>query len=347
MDAATKLLDWYDRNHRSLPWRGTRNPYRIWVAEVMLQQTRVETVIPYYRRFVERFPTVAHLAGADEAAVLAAWSGLGYYRRARNLLRAARVIVAAGGFPRRARGLQQLPGIGSYTAAAIASIAFGERTPVLDGNVIRVLARRLAAGDDPRRAAARRRLADAALELLAPDRPGDSNQALMELGATVCTPRRPACPACPLEADCVAARQGRAEDYPLARPAPRPAKVTGVVAVVRREERLLLFQRPADGGLLAGTWELPWVCAEGCRAEDALSERYGGRWRLRAALGRIRHSITSRRFDLAVREARHEAGALGASQEAAWFSWEEIRELPISAMVVKVGDCVENGGRSA
>lgn len=191
LSTPARLLAWYDRIRRDLPWRRTRDPWAIWVSEVMLQQTRVETAIPYFERFLIRFPDPAALAAAPIEEVLAQWSGLGYYRRARQLHGAAREVVERGGLPRSSAELERLPGIGPYTAAAIASIAFGEPVPVLDGNVVRVAARLSAEPEDPSRAAARGRLLAVAATLLEISRPGDSNQALMELGATVCLPKSP------------------------------------------------------------------------------------------------------------------------------------------------------------
>src|SRR4051794_5968079 len=191
MRRADPLLAWFDRHRRDLPWRRSSDPYAVWLSEVMLQQTRVETVLPFYHRFLARFPTVEALAAAELSEVLALWSGLGYYRRARQLHAAAREIAAAGGVPATLQGLLALPGLGAYPPAAVARIAFGVAAPVMDGNVGRVLPRCLAPGEDPRPSGGRRQLLPAAAELLGPRRPGDSNQALMELGATLCSPRNP------------------------------------------------------------------------------------------------------------------------------------------------------------
>lgn len=211
------LLAWYDAFHRDLPWRRDRDPYRIWVSEVMLQQTRVDAVEPRYLQFLERFPTVDALAAATEEEVLAEWSGLGYYRRARQLHAAARQRVAGGEWPRDAAGWRRLPGVGEYTAAAVASIAYRESIPVVDGNVSRLMSRlhglRQRQQDS---SGGRRRLAVLAAAWLDPDRPGDSNQALMEIGATLCTPRRPRCPSCPLAVGCVARQSGAPEQFPRA-----------------------------------------------------------------------------------------------------------------------------------
>ncbi len=354
MAARDDLLSWYDRHRRDLPWRRDRDPYRVWISEVMLQQTRVETVVPYYRRFLERFPDVHALAAAPLEEVLARWSGLGYYRRARQL-HAAAGRIAREGFPETAEAWRELPGIGEYTAAAVASIAFGEAAPVLDGNVERVTARLLALDEDPKRAAPRRRLREAAAALLDPERPGDGNQALMELGARICTPRSPECPRCPLGPGCEARRLGEPERFPAPRERRRAVRLRRVVAVVERDGRRLLFRRGAQEELLAGFWELPWT-GEGTRegagkgwdngAGDAaalLARRYGGRWRLGERVGEVRHGITHRAFELEVRRAEVEgAGAVAEGREAGWFTPEEIGGLPTSSMVGKVLGVIRN-----
>ena len=245
-----RLLAWYDANARDLPWRESRDPYPVWVSEIMLQQTRVAAVIAHYHEFVRRFPTVAKLARAREASVLAAWSGLGYYRRARMLHAAAKKIVQelGGGFPQDSAGWRELPGIGRYTAAAIASIAFGESVAVVDGNVERVLQRflgRRMVGEEFWRAAE---------ELLDRQRPGDFNQAMMELGATVCTPRAPACLTCPVVEIC--ATRG---EIAGSLKAPRQKKREIHYALDFRDGKVFLVQRGRDARLMAGMWELPEV----------------------------------------------------------------------------------------
>lgn len=344
--SARELLEWYDRHRRDLPWRRTRDPYPVWLSEVMLQQTRVETALPYYERFLERFPTVEALARAPLEEVLALWSGLGYYRRARQLHGAAQRI-AAEGFPETAAGWRELPGIGEYTAAAVASIAYGEAVPVLDGNVERVTARLLALDGEVKRAAVRRRLRSAAAELLDPERPGDANQALMELGARICTPRSPKCLVCPIEARCQARRRGDPERYPRPRERRTPRRIRGVVAVAQREGRHLLFRRGEGEGILAGFWELPWVelresGGDGAGAAAALGERYGGDWRLEEAVGEVRHSITHRAFRIEVRRAEVSAGdGVAEGREAGWFTREELAALPTSSLVEKILEVVE------
>ncbi len=219
-----RLLAWFRRSKRDLDWRRTRDPYRIWLSEIMLQQTRVAAVIPYYRRFLARFPSVHSLARARLNSVLRHWAGLGYYSRARNLHRAAKQIVRehGGKFPRCLEQALALPGVGQYTAAAVLSIAYGQPLAVLDGNVARVLVRLAAANGEIREPRLWRRLADAASGLLASEAPGDWNQAMMELGATVCTPRSPRCEECPVAHWCRARILGVADSMPAARSKPRP-----------------------------------------------------------------------------------------------------------------------------
>ncbi len=337
MRNARKLLRWYERAGRDLPWRRTRDPYAIWISEVMLQQTRVETVLPYYERFMERFPSVEVLAAAELEEVLGQWSGLGYYRRARWLHQAARRIAQEGGeFPRSLEGLRALPGVGTYTAAAVASIAFGVAEPVLDGNVVRVLARRLALSQDPRRAPTRRRLLTAARALLDPARPGDSNQALMELGSTICRPRAPDCVSCPLSEGCRGRERGDPERYPPPKPRRRTQRIQRLALMARRGNRLLLVQRPEQSALLAGLWELPWVEIDGGRPEKALAARYGGSWSLGSPLGRLRHGITHRVLEVELLEGTlRDGSAVAEGVEAGWFGPAELESLPVSSLVTK------------
>ncbi len=335
---ASALLAWYDRERRELPWRSTAEPWAIWVSEVMLQQTRVETAVRYYQRFLDRFPTPAALATAPVDEALRLWSGLGYYRRCRQLHEAARRVVAAGGgLPRSAAALAELPGVGPYTAAAIASIAFGERVPVLDGNVVRVLARRLALALEAGRAADRRRLAAAAGELLDPRRPGDSNQALMELGALVCTPRAPRCEICPLATGCQARASGRPESFPAARPRPAPRRVAQVVAVVEHAGRWLFLRRPETKTVLPGLWELPTVEAGAESVEGALAVQFGGHWRVGQELARVRHTITTRRLEIRAHAAeRSESGEVAEGWEAAWLAPAEALDFGLTGATRKL-----------
>ena len=253
------LLAWYDRSHRKLPWRDSRDPYAILVSELMLQQTQVKTVVPYYLRFMKLFPTLQALAMAPEEKVLLAWQGLGYYRRARNLQAAARQIVEEfhGEFPNTPTGIRALKGVGAYTSAAVASIAFGLNQACLDGNVIRVLTRILAFEGDVGRQAVLKRLRDTAQELIDPRRPGAFNQAMMELGATVCTPRSPCCLVCPVNRFCASFQTGSdPELLPRKEKRVRPSKIGFRCLFLFSGERFLLCRRP-EQGLMAGMWELP------------------------------------------------------------------------------------------
>jgi A/G-specific adenine glycosylase len=336
---AAKLLSWYRANRRDLPWRRRSDAWSIWVSEVMLQQTRVEHVTAYFARFLDRFPTPAALASAPLDEALALWSGLGYYRRVRLLQRAAaRVVEAGGDIPREVASLRRLPGVGDYTAAAVASIAFGVPVPVLDGNVARVLTRRLAQAGDWRRPALRERLRAAAAALVDAQAPGDSNQALMELGATVCTPVAPRCAACPLRAGCVAHERGEVDRYPSARARPASRRVPLVMLRVECDGRVLLLRRADDEELLAGTWELPWVEGGARGAAARLARRYGVRFALGEDLGSVRHAITTRRIVATVRRAALLNGGavtVAEQREARWATRGEIATLPVSSLVRK------------
>lgn len=296
------LLAWYEAVKRDLPFRRTRDPYAIWVSEVMLQQTRVDTVVPYFERFLSRFPTVLHLADAELDDVLPLWSGLGYYQRARQLHRAARAVrdEHGGSFPRDAAGLRTLPGVGAYTAGAIASIAHGERTPLVDGNVARVLARLFAVTEEVRSAKGQRLLWALAARLVPARSPGEHNQALMELGATLCTPQKPRCEDCPVAASCAAQREGRQAELPVVGKSKAPEAVALVAVVLRAGGRVLLGKRPPKG-LFGGLWEPPMVPA--ADAESAREALVGLGLPLPAALvakGSARHVLSHRVFSLEV-----------------------------------------------
>ncbi|MEK6799210.1 MAG: A/G-specific adenine glycosylase [Planctomycetota bacterium] len=255
-----KLLSWYDRRRRDLPWRRrAHDAYAQWVAEIMLQQTRVETVMHYYEPFLQRFPDVAALALADRSQVMKAWEGLGYYRRALHLHEAARVVHRRGGeLPRRLDEWRELPGVGDYTAAAIASIAQGEAVAAVDGNVARVVARVAGVTEDVRSRDGLRTIRALGERFLSRRRPGDFNQAWMDLGSIVCTPRFPHCPQCPLRANCSAARLGRQDEIPVRAWRTKPRTLHLVVAAFPNADRLLMRRRP-EGGLWSGLWELPSV----------------------------------------------------------------------------------------
>ena len=322
-----RLVAWYRRGRRDLPWRRTADPYRIWVSEIMLQQTTVRAVIPFYERFLRRFPTVRALASAPTSDVLAAWSGLGYYRRARNLRAAARIIVRKHRerFPQRLEDALALPGVGRYTAGAVLSIAYGARLPVLDGNVARVLSRlHLVRG--ARSAGRERRLWTIAAGLVAAaPSPGDLNQALMELGATVCTPAGPACARCPLSRRCAARAAGLQDTIPPIRRVRSPVEIRTDVALVSRGGRYLLRRR-ADRELMRGLWEFPTI------GPDAGSDG------LRVARGEmvasVRHTVTYRRLRVRV----HRALLLAEPPRGRYrfVAPRELSRLPTSSLVRKI-----------
>ena len=300
------LLAWYDANARDLPWRRTRDPYAIWVSETMLQQTRVDTVIPYYTRFLEHFPDLASLARADLESVYSLWTGLGYYSRARNLHSAAQSVVAdwGGALPDQAESLRELKGIGRYTAGALASIAFDREEPIVDGNVIRVFARLVGIREDVGERKVIDRFWNLASELVAGPRPGDLNQALMELGATVCTPRKPACEGCPLESPCVARAQGDPASLPIKKKRTAVRRVEATAGWIERRGRVLGVQRP-EGGLLGGLWELPGGDLQPGEAPEAglrrcLAESLGLEVTGLETAGTVEHLFSHRRLRLHV-----------------------------------------------
>src|SRR5437660_7795752 len=256
-EVRSRLLAWYAANRRDLPWRRTRDPYRILVAEYLLQRTRIASGTPYYERFLTRFPTVHDLAAASLDDVLAVWEGLGFSGRAKRLHAAARVIVVehAGKVPPSYEGLAALPGIGPYTAGAIASIAFGIAAPAVDGNVLRVLARLFRIREDVTSVVVRRRIAELAATLVSPDAPGAFNQAIMELGATICTPTNPACDRCPLENRCLARAAGEEQQIPISAPRKKLRAVPVAFALIEANGRVLLVRRES-GTLLDGLWAL-------------------------------------------------------------------------------------------
>lgn len=298
------LLAWYRRCARDLPWRRTRDPYRVWLSEIMLQQTRVETVLPYYRRFLARFPMLPSLAAADLHEVLELWAGLGYYARARHLHRAAHLLAtgAARGFPDSAEQWRNLPGVGRSTAAAVASIVYDEPAAVLDGNVKRVLARLFAVERPLEESATQRRLWRWADQLLDPRSPGDHNQAMMELGARVCTPRNPECSRCPVRSCCRALRRNLQNHLPRPRTKKAPPLIRMAAAAVRQRGRFLMIKRPADGPL-AGHWQFPAFEIDGPRAiADELLIRLRQTCKLHAVvsceLGLVKHAFTHRRYEI-------------------------------------------------
>jgi A/G-specific adenine glycosylase len=310
-----RLLKWYDEHQRELPWRNATDPYPVWISEVMLQQTQVQTVIPYYLKFLEHFPSIAALAQADTDALLRLWAGLGYYSRARNLQKAARTILDqfGGVFPENYSEVLALPGIGRYTAAAIVSIAFGQTRAVLDGNVSRVLARLLRISGDPKSSAVQNRLWAAAQQLLPGARPGDFNQAVMELGATVCSPRQPRCLLCPWTQQCLARQQGLQELLPEKAPREKARRSLQAAVVIRHRGRFLIVRR-SDQRLLKGFWEFPSTELRQKRSAAKMvarlaAETYGFDVGPVEPLTIVKHSITTRRIELQVFRAKLAVGA--------------------------------------
>ncbi len=298
------LLSWYASHARQLPWRGHPDPYAVWVSEIMLQQTRVEAVVPYFERWMEAFPTVAALAAASLGDVLTAWEGLGYYSRARNLHKAARIICSEydSELPRDAKKLRQLPGIGRYTAGAIASIAFGLDEAALDGNIRRVLARLFNVSEPARSPAGEKQLWVLAQTNLPAGQAGDYNQALMDLGATLCTPRAPDCPHCPLENQCQARLLGIQEERPVLKKKPIIPHYTVTAAVICRGELVLIAQRPLNG-LLGGMWEFPGGKQQsgeslpGCLTRE-IQEELGTEVHVGERIGTYQHAYTHFRVTL-------------------------------------------------
>ncbi|HOJ67994.1 MAG: A/G-specific adenine glycosylase [Candidatus Hydrogenedentes bacterium] len=332
-----KLLAWFCGEARNLPWRQTSNPYHVWVSEVILQQTRVDQGLPYYERFIARFPDVQSLASAPLEEVLKTWEGLGYYSRARNLHRAARLVVEAhqGVFPRTAAELALLPGIGPYSAAAIASIAFGEPVPAIDGNVRRVIAR-LFNYDQPintRQAEAFFR--ETAKSLLSPSHPGDFNQAMMELGARICVPRKPSCHLCPVAAGCLARIRGTADTLPRKNARPESPHHHVVVAVIEENGAYLVGRRP-EKGLLGGLWEFPGGKVQpGESLENALVRECREELEIEARpetlLATIDHAYTHFRVTLYFYRARRIAGTPvpRAHDALLWADRDTLRNLPM------------------
>ncbi|MBR1607585.1 MAG: A/G-specific adenine glycosylase [Clostridia bacterium] len=322
------LLSWYDQHKRVLPFRGVRDPYKVWVSEIMLQQTRTETVAGYYTRFLSLFPTVTVLADAPEEAVLKAWEGLGYYSRARNLHRAARVIAAqyGGVFPNEYEAIRALPGVGDYTAAAVASIAFGLPYPAIDGNLTRVISRVHGIREDVGIPSVRRQIEALARRHIDRDRPGDWNQALMDIGATVCVPGTPDCAACPLAGDCDARAADDADLLPVRAAAKPPVPVDVGVGLVTCGDRVLMGRR--DAALLRGLWVF-WL-EEGDSSREGMQKRLrslGLNVRFRADLGEARHVFTHRVWNM--RLYHFEAAQPLPLRDYTWVSAEALGDLPL------------------
>ncbi|MBM3131832.1 MAG: A/G-specific adenine glycosylase [Chloroflexi bacterium] len=330
------LVQWYAQNHRRLPWRETHDPYRIWVSEVMLQQTQVNTVIPYYHRFLDRFPTLQSLARADLQDVLKVWEGLGYYARARNLHRAAKEIAEEhdGQIPDAFTDFRKLPGVGEYIAAAVMSIAFDRPHAVIDGNVKRVFARLFRIETPVNSSNAQKAFRDIAGELLDSTDPGTFNQALMELGAMVCTPSNPRCGACPLMPFCRAHQTGSVSEYPGRAPSRTIPTQHIAVGAIRKGKRVLITRRKPEG-LLGGLWEFPGgKVREGESAEQAcvreIKEETGIDVEIIGRLTRVKHAYTHIKIVMDVFECRYLSGKvrLNGPVDSRWATIEELERFP-------------------
>lgn len=348
---ARKLLHWYSAQKRSLPWRADPQPYAVWVAEIMAQQTRLGSMLPFYKRWMRRFPSIRSLARSEEQDVLALWEGLGYYTRARNLRRAAQLIMKeyGGRLPSTVEGLRRLPGIGAYTAGAIASVAFGVDAPAVDGNAVRVLSRVFDVSETAESASAQKLFWRLAAQHLPPGRAADYNQALMDLGAQVCTPRQPKCAVCPIRADCRAAALGIQEQ--------RPVKLAGLItpqrhyaaAVVQRHGAVLVLQRPA-AGLLAGMWEFPnslMRSQRGARAalQKEMKKELGLALPFEKQLGEFHHAYSH--FSVRLQVFHHPLIGVRPKvitpRKHRWLPIRQLGSLPMGRLDRQIADVLQAG----
>lgn len=355
------LLGWYGEHARDLPWRRTADPYRIWVSEVMLQQTTVAAVVPYWERFLAAFPTVDALAAAPEADVLRLWEGLGYYSRARNLHAAAKVVADRGRWPDTADGLRELPGVGRYTAGAVASFAFGRKAPIVEANTLRLYARLLALRADPRSSAGQAALWDFAERILPEEHadpgPATVNQAVMELGGAVCTVKEPRCGDCPVSEWCGAFRENAQADIPVPKARPTITDVTEATVAVRRADGAVLIRRRGTDERWAGMWDFPRfeppaaLTAEVTAGEnprqialplddpagplrdwlaDAVHRQTGVRCEAGTAVREIRHGVTRFRIRLLCFTATRTGGRRLAGEELRWATAADLTDVPLS-----------------
>lgn len=332
-----RLLAWFDENRRELPWREShpRNPYHVWVSEIMLQQTRTETVKEYFCRWMEQFPTIKDLAQAPEEQVLRAWQGLGYYSRARNLHKAARQVMAEwdGRMPAEKKALAALPGIGPYTVGAILSMAFGQPTPAVDGNLLRVLARLYGVEEDITGTKGKKTITALAEEAVPGNRPGDFNEAMMDLGAEVCIPKHPRCGECPLTDDCQALKENKTEKLPVRRPKAVQKELAAACALVCREKRYLLHKRPSKG-MLASMWEFPMVLdPDPDRARAGLEQQLGTA--AGQELWHHKHVFTHQIWHMTAWKMT-EGCCPEESPDWAWFSPEEWDQVPLAGPHAKL-----------
>ncbi|MFQ3609303.1 MAG: A/G-specific adenine glycosylase [Chloroherpetonaceae bacterium] len=329
------LLQWFAKNKRDLPWRKTKNPYHIWISEVMLQQTQVATVIPYYHRFLEKFPTIKDLAEAQTDDLMKCWEGLGYYARARNLQDAAKTVLRehGGKLPQTREALQTLKGFGAYTSASVASLAFGEDCAAIDGNVLRVFARLYAIREDIRQPATKSKIDELATLNLPKGLAGEFNEAVMELGATLCTPKNPKCSACPLNQDCSAFQQNAVSSYPFKSPKPKIPHKEIAIGIVQRDDKVLIALRPPDG-LLGNLWEFPGGKREAhesleecCKRE--VEEETGLRVEVGERIAVVKHTYTHFKITLHAFLCTYRSGNAQpkSSQEIRWVELSGLNQF--------------------
>ena len=356
-----KLKSWYQKHGRELPWRNLEDPYRVWISEIMLQQTTVTAVIPYYERFFKRFPDVRSLAKSDQQDVLALWEGLGYYSRARNLHNAARVIVDVhdGVFPRSAVALQTLPGIGRYTAGAIASFAMGQSAPIVEANTLRLYARLLGMTYDPRTTAGQKLLWDFAEAILPKKNAGDVNQALMDLGSLVCTPQEPDCPNCPLLNFCDAAELGKQAEIPIPKQKTKITELQDICVAIRDGNKVLLRQRQPNERW-AGLWDFPRWTSQKTLPKLAVNllpkasleqsiiaeirERTGYEIDHGPLAEVIKHSVTRYRIELFCFTAKKVSGRKKSNEPLEWVPLKELDDRPLSVTGRKFAKRLQSGG---
>lgn len=343
---AQRLLDWYAANQRVLPWRSSQDPYAIWVSEIMLQQTRVETVLPYFHKWMARFPTVEALASADLEEVLNLWEGLGYYRRARYLHQAAQQLIdrTGGQLPTSKRALRELPGIGEYTAAAIGAFAYDQDTIALDGNLKRVLARLFDIDLELQSTEAVNRLRQLGQDILPTGKASDFNQALMDLGALICTPQNPGCSDCPLAEHCLAYAKGRQDELPVKRPKGSLPQVERAAAVLFKGDQVLLGRRPPDG-LLADLWEFPGLDLDKARAPQAqlanwLREEIGLKANGWQAQGTYRHAYSHFKVVVHAYLGQWQTGQPASSQhtQLRWVRRDDLEQYPMGKVDRLIAD---------
>lgn len=334
------LLTWYEAEKRDLPWRRTDNPYYIWVSEIMLQQTRVDTVIPYYERFIEKFPTMQDLSDAPEEDILKMWEGLGYYSRVRNLQLGVREVVETygGKVPDNRQDISTLRGVGPYTAGAILSIAFGIPEHAVDGNVMRVLSRILLIEEDIAAPRNKKLFEQAVMELISEEDPSSFNQALMELGATICTPN-PHCLLCPVREFCMAFEEGKQQQLPIKIKKQKVKHVPIAAFAIQNEEGDWLLQKRSDTGLLAGMWEFPMVELQDRSAVESFEEESGLRLKNITELPRVKHVFSHITWDIHVYRAQLDGEQM--NKDVQFFTKQQVEALPKPKPVLKIMDLLE------